>query len=227
MSGALRIISITLSESLSHMPTSPRLPAMLFLVILALLASGCSSTRITQKWKAENVDEPRAKKILLLSLIKDPVTKAYFEDNFVAEARKMGLDVIPSHALAPNPTDIDEEDEVRRLLAESGADGVLVAQLKGVQKDYKHVPGRLSWFPDSYGYSGFYGYYYMAYRGIYRPGYIGSDDYFKMQFRYFSTKSEKMLWAGNVQTKNPRSIKGTIEQIAEEVLDSLKGAGLI
>jgi hypothetical protein len=209
------------------MPNPSRLLTALLLIIIALLAAGCSSTRITDKWRAEQIDEPRAKKILLLSLIKDPVTRAYFEDHFVAAARKKGIEVIPSHLLAPNPTDHDEKEEVRRLLEESGADGVLIAQLKGVEKDYKHVPSRLTWFPDAYGHAGFYGYYYMAYRGIYRPGYIGADDYFKMQFRYFSTKSEKMLWAANIQTKNPRSIVGTIEQIADEVISELKGSGLI
>ncbi len=200
---------------------------LLLSAIIALTLAGCSSTKITEKWRAEQIDEPRAKRILLLSLIKDPVTRAYFEDHFVAEAKNRGVEVIPSHQLAPNATDMDEEAEVRRLVTESGADGVLVAQLKGVEKAYKHVPSRLDWFPDSYYYSGFYDYYYRSYRGIYRPGYIGSDDYFKMQFRYFSPRTEKMLWAGNVETKNPRSLTGTIQQIADEVIDALKGSGLI
>jgi len=209
------------------MPTSSRLFLLLLLPILTLAAGGCSSTKLTEKWRAEGAEAPRAKKVLLLSLIKDPVTRAYFEEHFVAEAKEKGIEVIPSHRLAPNATDMDEEEEVRRLVEESGADGVLVAQLKGVEKKHKFVPSRLDWYPDNYYYSGFYDYYYRSYRGIYRPGYIGSDDYFKMQFRYFSPRTEKMLWAGNVQTKNPRSIAGTIRQIADEVLDSLKGSGLI
>ncbi len=211
------------------LPMSRRLRflPLLCLAILALALGGCSSTRITESWRADEIGEPRAGRILLLSLIKDPVTRAYFEDRFVAEAKKRGIEVIPSHRLAPNATDMDEEEEVRRLVEESGAEGVLVAQLKGVQKRYKHVPSRLDWRPDAFHYSGFYDYYYMSYRGIYRPGYIGSDDYFQMQFRYFSPRTEKMLWAGNVQTRNPRSIAGTIEKIADEVLDALKGSGLI
>jgi len=209
------------------MPTFSRLFFLLLLAILTLAASGCSSTKITDKWRAESVEEPRAKKVLLFSLIKDPVTRAYFEEHFVAEAKEKGIEVIPSHQLAPNATDMDQEEEIRRLVQESGADGVLVAQLKGVEKKRKFVPSRLDWYPDSYHYSGFYDYYYRSYRGIYRPGYIGADDYFKMQFRYFSPRTEKMLWAGNVETKNPRSIVGTIRQIADEVLDSLKGSGLI
>ena len=209
------------------MPMLTRGLSMAGLIILTLLLGSCASTKITDKWRAEDLKEPRAKKILLLALIKDPVTRAYFEDHFVAAARKKGVEVIPSTSLAPHATSLDEKEEVRRLLAETGADGVLLAQLKGVKKDYKHVPSRLSWYPDSYGYSGFYDYYYMSYRAIYRPGYIGADDYFKMQFRYFSTRSEKMLWAANLETKNPRSIKGTIEEIADEVISELKGSGLI
>jgi ABC-type glycerol-3-phosphate transport system substrate-binding protein len=209
------------------MPLHFRLLLLLLLAMLTLAAGGCSSTKISEKWKAEDVHEPRAKKILLLSLIKDPVVRAYFEDHFVEEAKRKGFDVVPSHLLAPNPTDMDEEEEVRRMVRESGADGVLVAQLRGVQKKYKFVPSRLDWYPDSFYHSGFYNYYYMSYRSIYRPGYIGSDDYFKMQFRYFSTRSEKLIWAGNVETKNPRSISGTVQEIADEVLDSLRGAGLI
>lgn len=209
------------------MPISTRGPCLAGLIILTLLFSGCASTKITDKWRADNISEPRARKILVLALIKDPVTRAYFENHFVDVARKKGVEAIPSTSLAPNPTDHDEKEEVRRLLAQSGADGVLLAQLKGVKKDFKHIPGRLSWFPDSYGHSGFYDYYYANYRAIYRPGYIGADDYFEMQFRYFSTQGEKMLWAANLETKNPRSIRGTIEEIADEVISSLKGSGLI
>ncbi len=209
------------------MSARSRLLLLLLLAILTLAAGGCSSTKVTESWLAKEHKEPRAKKILLLSLIKDPVVRAYFEDHFVAEARAKGYDVVPSHQLAPNATDMDEEEEVRRMIRESGADGVLVAQLKGVEKKHKFVPSRLDWYPDSFHYSGFYDYYYLNYRSIYRPGYIGADDYFKMQFRYFSPRTEKLLWAGNVQTKNPRSIPGTVTKIADEVLDALKGSGLI
>ena len=209
------------------MPAPFRLPQLLLLAIIALGLGGCSSTKVVDKWRAPDLQEPPAKRILLLSLIKDPVTRAYFEDHFVAAAKKMGVDLVASHTLAPNATDIDERDEIKRLLEKAGADGVLIAQLRGVEKKHKHVPSRLDWYPEMYSHSGFWDYYYMSYRGIYRPGYIGDDDYFKMQFRYFSLASEKLLWAGNLETRNPRSIAGTIEKIAEEVIDELKGSGLL
>ncbi|WP_457665087.1 hypothetical protein [Thiolapillus sp.] len=204
-----------------------RLKRLFAVLILALLLGGCSSTKLAESWEAPDIDEPPAGKILLVALIKDPVTKRFFEEHFVEEAKKKGVEVIPSYEYMPNATDSDEKEEIVSLVNKLGVEGVLVAQLKGVHKDYKYVPSRLDWFPDAYSSMFFYDYYYQSYRAIYRPGYVGSDNYFSVQLRYFSAKSEKMLWAANTVTKNPRSVVGTIEQIADEVLGDLTSSSLV
>lgn len=203
------------------------LPRFFAVLILALLLGGCSSTKLAESWEAPDIDEPPASRILLIALIKDPVTKRFFEAHFVEEAKKKGVEVIPSYEYMPNATDSDEKEEIVSLVKKLGVEGVLVAQLKGVHKDYKYVPSRLDWYPDAYSSMFFYDYYYQSYRAIYRPGYVGSDNYFSVQMRYFSAKSEKMLWAANTVTKNPRSVVGTIEQIADEVLSDLTGSSLV
>ena len=203
------------------------LPRFFAVLILALLLGGCSSTKLAESWEAPDIDEPPASRILLIALIKDPVTKRFFESHFVEEAKKKGVEVIPSYEYMPNATDSDEKEEIVSLVNKLGVEGVLVAQLKGVHKDYKYVPSRLDWYPDAYSSMFFYDYYYQSYRAIYRPGYVGSDNYFSVQMRYFSAKSEKMLWAANTVTKNPRSVVGTIEQIADEVLSDLTGSSLV
>ncbi len=199
----------------------------LVVLILALLMAGCSSTKLAESWEAPDINEPPAAKVLLIALTKDPVTRRFFEQHFVAEAKKKGVEVIPSSEYAPHATDHDEKDEIVKLLKKVGAEGVLIAQIKGVQRKYGHVPSRLDWYPDAWGSVFFYDYFYQSYRAVYRPGYVGSDNYFHMQLRYFSTRSEKMLWAANTVTKNPRSVVGTIEQIADEAISDLKSAGLI
>lgn len=204
-----------------------RTVSFIVVLILALLMVGCSSTKLAESWEAPDINEPPAQRIFLIALIKDPVTRRFFEKHFVEEARKKGVEVIPSYEYMPNATDSDEKEEIVRLVNKIGVGGVLVAQLKGVHKEYKYVPSRLDWFPDAYGSMFFYDYYYQNYRAIYRPGYVGSDNYFSVQLRYFSVKSEKMLWAANTVTKNPRSVVGTIEQIADEVLSDLTGSSLV
>ncbi|WP_456379641.1 hypothetical protein [Thiolapillus sp.] len=207
---------------------TPAYSARLFILfILALLVAGCSSTKLAQSWEAPDTNEPPAKKILLVALIKDPVTRRFFEEHFVAEAKKRGVEVIPSSEYIPQATDHDEKEEIIKVVRETGAEGVLLAQLKGVEKKYKSVPSRLDWLPDTHDDASFYDYYYQNYRAIYRPGYVGADNYFNMQFRYFSTRSEKMLWAGNTVTKNPRSVIGSIKQIADEIISGLRGTDLL
>lgn len=211
----------------ADMLISARIARLFVVLILALQMVACSSTKLAESWEAPDIDEPPASKIFLIALIKDPVTRRFFEQHFVEEARNKGVNVIPSYEYMPNATDHDQKEEVVKLVNELGVDGVLVAQLKGLQKDYKYMPSRLDWFPDAYSSMFFYDYYYQSYRAIYRPGYVGSDNYFSVQLRYFSAKSEKMLWAANTVTKNPRSVVGTIKQIADEVLSDLTGSSLV
>ena len=203
------------------------LPLSALLLLAASLLGGCSSTKVVESWENERFQGAAANKVMVVGMIKDVVTRRFFEQHFVDEAKKQGIDAIASHAYIPNPTDHDQREELVAAIKQTGAEGVLVAMMKGIEKKEGYVPSRLDWYPDSFYSYGFYDYYYVAYRAIYRPGYIGSDKYLKMQLRYFDVDSEQLLWAGNTRTKNPKSLTGTIQAIADEVLSDLRGSGLL
>lgn len=209
--------------------SSPNNFILKLILLLSLLAglSACSSTRLTESWDNSDYSAPRAKKLLLVGMIKDVVTRRFFEQHFVAEAKNRGINAIASYEFIPNPTDHDQKEELIQLIRQTGADAVLVAQMKGMEKDEKYVPGRLDWSPDDYEHYGLYNYYYRSYRTIHRPGYIGSDKYLKMQLRFFDVDTGKLVWAGNTRTKNPKSLIQTIEAIAGKVIGDLKGSGLL
>ena len=199
------------------------------LLVLGLFATlaACSSTKLVESWDNEEFSGPPAQKLLVVGMIKDAVTRRFFERHFVEEVRNKGVDAIASYEFIPHPNDHDQKEELIRLIQQTGANAVLVAQMKGIEKDEKYVPGRLDWFPDAYYGYGFYNYYYRSYRAIYRPGYIGSDKYLKMQIRMFDVNSEKLVWAGNTRTKNPKSLVDTIQTIARKVVGDLKGSNLL
>lgn len=198
-------------------------------MLLGLFAalSACSSTKLTESWDSSEFSGPPAQKLLVVGMIKDAVTRRFFEQHFVEEAKNKGVDAIASYEFIPNPNDHDQREELIKLIKQTGANAVLVAQMKGIEKDEKYVPGRLDWYPDAYYSYGFYNYYYRSYRAIHRPGYIGSDKYLKMQMRFFDVDTEKLVWAGNTRTKNPKSLVHTIEKIATRVVNDLKGSGLL
>jgi len=212
----------------SNTPSSAQLiPRLLLLLGLIGTLAACSSTKLTESWDSDEFSGPPAQKLLVVGMIKDAVTRRFFEQHFVAEAKNRGVDAIASYEFIPNPNDHDQKEELIRLIKQIGANAVLVAQMKGIEKDEKYVPGRLDWYPDAYYGYGFYNYYYRSYRAIHRPGYIGSDKYLKMQMRFFDVNSEKLVWAGNTRTKNPKSLVHTIEKIAARVVNDLKGSGLL
>ena len=197
------------------------------LLLLVIGLTGCSSTKLTERWKNDRYQGPEANKILVVGMMKDAVTRRFFEQNFVDEAKKMGIDAVASSEYIPGPADHDQREELIALVKQTGAEGVLVAQTKGIDREEGYVPSRLDWQPDGFYNYGFYNYYYRSYRAIHRPGYIGSDKYLRMQIRYFGMKDEQLLWAGNTRTKNPKSLTGTIRAIADQVVSDLRGSGLL
>lgn len=217
-------LALMYSLILSPVRLFPRL--MLILGLFATL-SACSSTKITDSWTNSGFSGPPAQKLLVVGMMKDAVTRRFFEQHFVDEARNEGVDAIASYEFIPNPNDHDQREELVALINQTGANAVLVAQMKGIEKDEKYVPGRLDWYPEAHIGYGFYDYYYRSYRTIYRPGYIGSDKYLKLQMRCFDVKTEKLIWAGNSRTKNPKSLVYTIKKIARKAVGKLKGSGLL
>lgn len=210
------------------MPTRPRrFISGLLLLALGLGLASCSSTKLTARWDDETYSGPQGTKLLVVGMIKDVVTRRFFEEAFTDQVRKKGINVIASYEHIPNPTDHDEKEEVVALINKTGADMVLVAQLKGVQRDAKYTAGRLDWYPAGFYHAPFYNTYYSAYQGIYRPGVVGADSYVQMQLRLFSMANEEMVWAGNTSSKNPKSIKQLIRKIADTTISDIQRSGLL
>lgn len=187
----------------------------------------CSSTKIVDSWDSDQHAGADFKKVLVVGMMKDVVNRRFFEQHFVEQALKSGMNAIPSYEYFPHPSDHDQRKELLAKVRETGADAVLLAQMKGIEKVEGRVPDRLDWYPETHQGHGFYDYYYRSYRTIYRPGYIGSDSYLKMQVRLFNVADGQLVWAGNLRTKNPRSLVQTVQDVADDVVSSIKGSGLL
>lgn len=198
----------------------------MILSLLALLAlGGCSSTKFVETWDNDQYQGAHSfQKVLIVGMFKDVVTRRFFEEHFAAVAQEQGLNAVASVDYFPQPTDHDQRKELVEKIRQVGADAVLVAQMKSIEKVAGSVPDQIDWYPDGGFYDyGLYDYYYQSYRAIYRPGYIASDTYVRMQVRLFSVDTEQLVWAGNLITKNPKTIVGTIEAIADKVIGEIQG----
>ncbi len=163
-----------------------------------------------------------------MGLFHDPLDRRFFEDEFVDKFTAAGVEAIPSYSLIPNPEDYDEEKEVAAAVTQAGVDAVLIAELKGVDKEEKYVPPTVDWVggPRMYG-GGFYGHYYQSYQTVYRPGYKKLDTIARVETSLYTTADNKLIWAGKTESMNPDSARKAIREIASTLTRDMKQRGVL
>ncbi|MGV6825640.1 MAG: hypothetical protein ACWA5Q_01575 [bacterium] len=203
--------------------STTRLTTVLF---LGLLLSACVTTKFGDSWTDKNYNGPKLEHIMVVGVVKDTVEKRIFEDEFTAQLRDHGINAVPSYKYLSGNTMKAPREEVVAALKQTGADGVLVVQLKTVNKKDQYVPPNIDWVPGA-SYYGWYGYYGTSYDAVYSPSVITTDKYVTLQSRLFSVAAEHMVWATDTITKNPTQIRKTVRTVGDKVAGKLKGSGLI
>ena len=193
-----------------------------------LLLSACSSTRLVQSWQEPTFAGPPVQKVLVMGLFHDPLDRRFFEDEFAARISASGVQAVPSYTLIPNPEDFDEQREVAAAVAQAGVDGVLITELKAVDKEEKYVPPRVEYAtgPSMYA-GGFYGHYYRSYQTVYRPGYTKLDTIARVETSLYTTADNKLVWAAKTESMNPDSAKKAIGETARTLIKDMKQRGIL
>lgn len=197
------------------------------LIFTLLSLSSCSSTKLVKSWSDTGYSGKPLEKILVLGVMEKDLHRRMYEDAFVQYVKKSGLSAVAGYTLMPDLKEYEEKDEVRKAVAQSGADAVLMATLIGVENKEVYVPPSWDYAPSfGFGY-GFYDYYGMSYRAAYRPGYMTTRTVVKLETTVFATDSDTMLWAGATESFNPSSPERVVRENADIIIKSMKKAGLL
>lgn len=193
-------------------------PILRWILPLALVA-GCSTTntKLETSWRAPEADAFQFEKLIALAVTPDAATSRRIEDELASRVpgAVAGYTAVSDGAR-------DDDAELGRQIAASGADGVLVVRLIDRDERSRWVPGD---FP-SYYYSP-YGYH--RYRGpVYNdPGYMRVDEVYRFETNVYDLEPETLLWSGLTSTVSPSSMESLIGELMEVVGDKLRAEGLI
>lgn len=194
---------------------------------LVLLLTGCSSTQLVTRWSDADYQGPPLKEILVIALLKDELHRRNLEEALVGRLQKAGAEGVPGYRLIPDPKVVDDEAKLKRLVDDAGVDGVLIARLKGVDKEQTYVPPRAELVPAmGIGY-GYYGYYHMSFQAVYQPGYTRTDTVVRLETQLFAAADGKLLWAGETRSFNPDSASTVARELADLVVGDMQNSGLI
>lgn len=143
----------------------------LLVIMNLVLLSSCSSAKVLNSWKADNIADVRDNNMLVIARTDNMSARIAFENEIVKELTSRGIKATASFEKFPklNPDkEITEEDQkkIKTMLLEDGFDGVVLTVVKDEQELTKTVTDGGYYAGSTY--YGFYPRYYNGFYGYYR-----------------------------------------------------------
>ena len=175
-----------------------------------LMAAGCTTSKITTSWKAENTVPQKYNKILVLGLIReaDRTLQENMENHFVGDLKELGYNAVSSlKEYGPKAFDKMDEEAALSKLKNSGVDAVITIVLLDKEKERKYVPGNMYYSPYGYYYNRFWGYRSTLYRRIYEPEYYVTNTKYFWESNLYDMSTQKLVYSVQTQSFDPANLE--------------------
>jgi hypothetical protein len=197
-----------------------RTGALALALLVAAFLAACASQLERQQVNPAYVNK-KFKRVLVVGMTTDDLARRVYEDDASAKLRGRGIEAVPGYTLMPKPGSPDEAT-LKRLIAESGADGVLTTRITTVTTDSIKTGGAT--VAMGVGWGGFYNYYTTAWQTVYVPSQsVSGLTTVVSETRLYDARSGDLAWLGMVQTLDRG---GTLGAGLAEYTDVIFGAML-
>ena len=200
-----------------------KIKSFVSLGIIALIVACSPATKLEKSWLDPSVTPATLKpfkKILVVAKLKDESSRRIAEDKVV----KIVKAAVAVQSYSYMPADVTEEQLTAKMKSD-GFDGIIMMQLKEIEKSTTYNPGTTysgGW------YGGYRGGYRGGYGGVYgSPGYYSEDKTYLVETSVFTFPESKLLWAGTTSSLNPTKIDKTIDEVIYTIRTELQTKGLI
>ena len=192
---------------------------------LAMALGACGNTQVLDSWQDPDIKPAKAKRIVVVGLSGDEITRRLFEDTFTKELKDRGNDAVAGHTFMPKSADANP-DSALSALRRAGFDAVLTARSLGVHTEETVTEGTPYYIPDS-GYYGWNGYYGAVYQDITATTYTTRTEKARVETHMYDTASAKLLWAARSETTSTGKLTEGMRDYARTVIGALGKTGLI
>jgi hypothetical protein len=184
---------------------------------LALLASCATSRLISQQSNPDYVGKS-FKSVMVVAVTSDDLVRRTFEDRMVALLGKRGAKGIPAYDAIGSRGQV-EEAELRRAVARSGAEGVLVTRVTRIDRSSGTVPGATVYLGIG---TGFYGYYSTVWDSVtVAPQKITGPSWTVSETRLFDAKNGALAWTGVMDTRENDDLGAALTQYINVIFDAM------
>jgi len=207
-----------------------------------LFLNACSSVKVLDSWKADNVNSLKDKNVLVIARTQNKQARIAFEQEIANQLRSTGIKATESFTKFPklNPDEKPSEERqemVRTILENEGFSGVVLTVVKDIQESTRTTSDGGYYAGGSYGsyypgyYGGFYGYYrhpysYSSY-GNYVPTststYTSTTYILETVIYNLDEPEEKQLIAVvTTQIEDPKDVTKNAKEYVKKIVESFK-----
>lgn len=221
------------------MPTNPHKRARLFFSLLgpprggicalhlgfALLVLAVTpllgGTKIVHRWVITDQPMPKLKKILVIAVLENYFIRQEFEDEMERLLAKSGVEGVRSHMVLPPRNEL-MEGELKQRIKEEDYDAVLVIRPKAFRKETKEVGTKSIYMPPT-AYQSFWPYWDMAFKQYSAKGsYLKENTIVSAEFNLYRTQDETLLWNGETDTVYSKNFGKLARGYANTLVKQLK-----
>jgi hypothetical protein len=186
-----------------------------------VLIMACAGTKLTQTWVDEAHRGKPVSDILVIAITYKEEVRHSYEDKFVAQLKALGIDAVSSADVIPIPADLKlEKDQILNVVKNFENDAVIITHMGGVEE-------KETYSPSTKNYTGFYGYYDGLHTLQSSPSFYTSHTLVRLVTNLYDVETEKLIWSGQSETKDPRSIDQTIDDVINLVIKDMQKKGLL
>ncbi|HXX58430.1 MAG TPA: hypothetical protein VEI96_10555 [Thermodesulfovibrionales bacterium] len=192
--------------------------------VVLLLACATSKTKVTKVWVDQEYQGQQFRKMLVVGPSQTQKVRVLFEDEFVKQLRKYGIDAIPSYTVFPQETKVDKEI-LEAKVAELKADAVLLTrivfrEMGGQTRSANDIPeGYYYRMPDMYGRS------FSSTGEIFNNA--PDNQLFMIETNLYDAKTEKLIWTATSYTQTSGDPRNAIPSYIEIMTDNLHKENLL
>jgi hypothetical protein len=195
------------------------------LIVILVIAAGCSSTTLVGSWADPELKSIEGKSIAIFCLtprldIRDRV-ETEMSDQFQAK----GVNAMRSmDFITPGKM---EKEVIEAILKQNGITGVIIVSLLDKEKETYYVPGSTSVYAPGYYGHPYYGYYGYRYAAVYDPGYYQTTTSYFIECNAYRLSDEKLAYSAQTKAVDPSSLDKFAYDFSRAIVKDLEARGVI
>jgi hypothetical protein len=160
------------------------------------------------------------KKVAALVISNDDSLRVAGEESLVRELNARGMQAVATYRIAPKE-ELRSPETAKPWFEKANIEGIVAVRPVSVDTE-TYTTG--TWVTANY--STLWGYYGYGWTAVYQPASARTQTVVVVETTIYSVPRNQLLWAAVSKTTNPRDLRGSVEELAKEMVKEMQKQGL-